>query len=134
MQSQSQNQKPPADARLAFRLPSAVADVWRQQADRAGLSLSDWLRSQIDERQATGIAPPSKRPRKRNYTPADPELVRQVAWIGNNINQIAKWVNSNKSGIESVELLTHLSALSKAVSFLLPQQGAQRRAGGFDAD
>lgn len=115
-------QKPTADARLAFRLPSAVADDWRRQADRAGLSLSDWLRSQIDERQQTGIAPPRTRRTRRNYIPADPELVRQLAWIGNNINQLARWVNTNKSGIEAVELLAHLSALSHSFSSLLPQQ------------
>ena len=76
-------QKPAADARLAFRLPSAVAESWRRQAEAAGLSLS---------------------------------------WMGNNINQIARWVNTNKSGIEAVELLTQLNALSTSFSFLLPRK------------
>ncbi len=125
-------QKPAADARLAFRLPSSVADDWRRQADRAGVSLSDFLRSAVDQRQTTGIASPGKRPARRTWTPADPELVRQVAWIGNNINQIARWVNTNKSGIDAVELLAHLNALSRSFSSLLPRKersDAQRRAG-----
>jgi len=115
-------QKPAADARLAFRLPSAVAESWRRQADAAGLSLSDFVRAAVDERQATGIASPGKRRIRRNYTPADPELVRQLAWMGNNINQIARWVNANKSGIETVELMTQLNALSRSFSFLLPRK------------
>lgn len=35
---------------------------------------------------------------------ADPELVRHVAWIGNNINQIAKHLNSGNSVDNSVLL------------------------------
>ena len=116
---------------LSFRLPSAVAESWRQQADRAGVSLSDFLRSAIDARQQTGIAGPGKRPARRTWTPADPELVRQLAWIGNNINQIAKWVNTNKSGIDAVELLAHLNALRRNFSFLLPSK-AEGRAEGVD--
>jgi len=125
-------QKPTADARLAFRLPSAVADDWRRQADRAGLSVSDFVRAAVDAHQATGIASPGKRRTRRNYTPADPELVRQLAWIGNNINQLARWVNTQKTGIEAVELLAHLNALQRDFLFLLPQQA--KRAGGSDAD
>lgn len=121
MQDQRQ-QKPASDARLAFRLPRAVAEDWRRRAEAAGLSLSDFVRSAVDARQTTGIAPPGKRRRRRNYTPADPELVRQVARIGNNLNQIARWVNIHKSGIEAVELLAHLSALGRAFSSLLPHK------------
>ena len=126
------SQKPNLTARLTFRLPEAVAEEWRQRADRAGLSVSDFVRAAVDAHQATGIASPGKRRTRRNYTPADPELVRQLAWMGNNINQIARWVNTNKTGIEAVELLAHLNALSRSFSFLLPQQA--KRAGGSDAD
>lgn len=35
---------------------------------------------------------------------ADPELVRHVAWIGNNMNQIAKHLNSGNSVDKSVLL------------------------------
>ena len=126
------SQKPNLTARLTFRLPETVAEEWRQRADLAGLSVSDFVRAAVDTHQATGIASPGKRRPRRNYTQADPELVRHVAWIGNNINQLARWVNTNKSGIEAIELLAHINALSSSFSSLLPPQA--KRAEGFNAD
>ena len=113
--------KPANDARLAFRLPSAVADNWRKKAEAAGLSLSDFVRDAIDAKQKTGIASPKRKRQRRNFTPADPALLRQLGWIGNNINQLSRWVGGSKSGVDSVELLTQLNALRRDFScFLLP--------------
>jgi hypothetical protein len=125
-------QKQPMSARLAFRLPPEVAADWRCRAEREGLSLSDFVRRAVDADKVTGIASPGKR-RRRTYTPADPALIRNLAWIGNNINQIARYVNTYKSGIDSVELLVQLNALRRDFSFLLPQQ-AKRAEGLTDAD
>ena len=42
---------------------------------------------------------------------ADPELIRHVAWIGNNINQIAKHLNQgNKVGNETLMTLVKIQA------------------------
>jgi hypothetical protein len=116
----------PLDARLAFRLPQDVAEDWRRRAERAGLSLSDFVRRAVDADQITGIAAPSKRRPRRTYTPADPALIRNLAWIGNNLNQIARWVNTYKSGVDSVELLAHLNALRRDFLSLLPQPQQKR--------
>jgi len=116
------SQKPNLSARLTFRLPETVAEDWRRQADRAGLSLSDFVRAAVDTHQATGIAPPGRRRASRSSTPADPALVRQIAWIGNNLNQVARWANRNNgssTAAEVVQVLVHLSAMSRALDVLL---------------
>lgn len=133
-QPSEQHEHEQRDARLAFRLPPSVADRWRAAARAAGVSLSDWLRAQIDESQRTGIAPPGRRTR-RNYTPADPELLRQLAWIGNNINQLARRANATRA-IDAVSILAELASLRSVLSSLLPSaaaQAAQQRSGEPDA-
>lgn len=119
--------KPNLTARMTFRLPEAVAESWRESAQAAGLSVSDFVRVAVDAHQVTGISGPIKRPKRRAYTPADPELLRHLAMIGNNINQIARRVNAKTGGIDAVELLLELRDIEKRLSFPLPQQ-AQRAA------
>lgn len=106
-------------ARLAFRLPDHIAESWRQQAEESGSSLSDWVRSKVDAAQITGIAAPAKKPKRRNYTPVDPELLRQVAMIGNNLNQIARSVNNQHSGITAIQVLASLSSMRQDLSTLI---------------
>ena len=115
MNMQTAKQPDRRDARLAFRLPLAVADDWRKRADAAGISISDFVRASVDVELATGIAAPAKAPKRRVYTPVDPELLRQLAWIGNNINQLARYVNMSKRDIDAVELLAHLQAISASI-------------------
>lgn len=113
--------------RLGFRLPKDVADDWREQAKNSGKSLSDWIRSKIDANQQTGISTPSAAPKRKNYTPADPDLLRQVAMIGNNLNQIARIANSF-SAIDSINLLSSLSSLRNDLSVLIDKNSGVKNA------
>ena len=119
--------RPSLDARLAFRLPKTVAADWRARAAVAGVSLSDWLRLKVDADQATGVAPPGRRPARRSFVPVDPELLRQLAAIGNNVNQIARRVNSLSSGVDRVELLVELAGIRDEL------RAIRQREGGGDA-
>jgi len=47
-------------------------------------------------------------------TKSDPILLRQIAAIGNNANQIARWANSNPNA-DSVELLAALHDIESAL-------------------
>lgn len=106
-------------ARLAFRLPDDIAKSWRKKAKDSGTSLSDWVRSKVDAAQVTGIASPAKAPKRRHYAPVDPELLRQVALIGNNLNQIARAVNKSEAGITAVKILVSLSSIRQDLSLLI---------------
>ena len=51
------------------------------------------------------------------------ELVRQVARIGNNLNQIARWANTYKSAAEATQVISSLARIESALLAL------DRRAG-----
>lgn len=114
------------DARAAFRLPSDVLKKWHSEAKESGSSLSDFLRRCVDKKYVTGLPTPASVRRKRdtsNY--CDPELIRQLAQIGNNLNQIARVLNqhhrSSKGDVQTNELLTILRCVRKETSELYPK-------------
>ena len=82
--------------------PAELAD-WRAKAAAAGVPLSDLLR------QAMG--------RTRTWTAAaadvERERTQQVARIGNNLNQLARWANCHASAVEAVEVIAHLVAFER---------------------
>jgi len=47
---------------------------------------------------------------------------RRVARVGNNLNQIARWANAHKEGIEAVEVIGHLIAIRRALRALEPAE------------
>jgi len=72
--------------------------VWHDKAISAGLPLSSLIRKKMD-------TPTIGAPRK--VIKHDPALVREIAMIGNNINQIARYFNIEKSsnGLDVIALL-----------------------------
>ena len=48
------------------------------------------------------------------------ERTRQIARIGNNPNQIARWANTYKTATEAVEVIAHLVAIERALAALAP--------------
>ena len=89
--------------------------AWQKKAADHGITISDLLRRGAD--MPTGR--PKVRPIKRKIVELDPVTVRQLAGIGNNINQLAKAVNSY--GFEphdSARLLTYLAAVRKELELL----------------
>lgn len=86
---------------------------WNAKAAKLNMTLADYFRKLADE-EPTGIAPamPLK---NRKFVPVDPELLRQIAWIGNNLNQIAKAVNQgNKTDL--VEQLISIDRRLKEIA------------------
>lgn len=69
--------------------------------------LAEWMRE-----HCLGAKPS----RAAQIPPVDPALLRQLAGIGNNLNQIARSVNSKYSPIESVEVIARLTAIERALN------------------
>ena len=85
----------------------------QQLLDRCGdLALAEWLRT-----LGLGQDVVVKR-RRRRYTPADPKLIHQLAKLGNNVNQIARVVNSHKHSIDKVWLLSALNSVREILQGL----------------
>ena len=48
------------------------------------------------------------------------ERTRELARIGANLNQIARWANTFKANAEAVEIVAHLVAIERALAALAP--------------
>ena len=68
--------------------------------------------------------------RRRRRSTADPALVRELARVGNNLNQLARWANRDKGGVEAVAVLARLVEIERE---LVALRGAAERTGSEDA-
>jgi hypothetical protein len=109
------------DTPLAVRVPLSVAVQWRASAAAAGLSLADWLRHAVDPTQVkvVGRQSPRRRPKLTPTNVGDQALIFEIAKIGNNLNQIARWVNTYRSTVDSVQVLVALSAIERQLGIAL---------------
>ena len=117
------------DAKVSFRLPSEVVARWRTEAVAQGVNLSDLLRLTLAAALAGGEAasavttrrPPPRRRRGEDVrgrrVATDPALLRQLAWIGNNLNQIARVANSN--GVTDARTLIALQRIRLQLDALI---------------
>ena len=106
---------------MTLRLPANTAATWRQHAAAAEQSLSDWIRQRVDGAAAVQTEVRRQRRRLRTLT-ADPELLRQLAAIGNNLNQIARVLNSaGLSPGDHIGLLAELAAIQRELHRLAEQ-------------
>ena len=97
-------------ATVSARVSAAELADWRAKAAAAGVQLSALVREAM-ARTRTWTAPAAEVERERT---------KQVARIGNNLNQIARWVNTHKAAIEAVEVIVHLIAIERALRALAP--------------
>ena len=106
----------------SLRLSPETLLNWRTQAEAANLSLSDWLREKVDASEMTGLPPPSSGYGQSNVLAIDPLLVQQLAQIGNNLNQLARALNTSKKighPIDVAQALTVLVAIEQQISPVL---------------
>ena len=90
---------------VAARVTAAEHAAWKEKAAAAGVSPSVLLR------QAMG--------RTRTWTaPAlavESERIRQIARVGNNLNQLARWANTHKTAAEAVTVIAHLVSFERSL-------------------
>ena len=89
--------------------PAELAD-WRTKAAAAGVSLSALLRQAMAR----------TRPWTAPATEVERERTRELARIGANLNQIARWANTFKANAEAVEIVAHLVAIERTLAALAP--------------
>ena len=90
------------------RVSAAELAAWQAKAASAGVSLSELLR-QAMARTQTWTAPAREVERERT---------RQIARIGSNLNQIARWAHIHLDDLAAVEVLAHLVAIEREVAAL----------------
>ena len=93
---------------VKIRASEAERAAWHEKAASAGLSLSHLVRSAIG--------------RVRPWTVAQADLererVRELARIGNNLNQLARWANTHKGKAEAVEVISQLVVVRRGLDAL----------------
>ena len=99
--------------RLEIRTTAEDKARWQAVAESRGLSLSDLVRSVLDGQRRS--------PRPQQAAPmVDPELLREMARIGNNLNQLAQVANRQEP-VAAAALLVRLIEIDREL-------GALRRA------
>ena len=94
------------------RASEAERAEWDANARSAGLTLSDLVRRSIGRVRTWTVA----------HAEVERERTRELARLGNNLNQIARWANTHKEAIGAVEVIAHLVAIDRTLSALDPAQ------------
>ena len=101
--------------KIEIRCTEGDRAAWKAKADAAGLTLSELVRQSLG--------------RVRTWTAKDRRTARdrvlQLARIGNNLNQIARWANTHKSAADATEVIGALISIER----LLREQGQPSDAG-----
>ena len=92
------------DQLVQLRCTSSERDRWREKAEASGKPLSVFLREALDGAPVR---------RRRRVATADPALLRQIAQVGNNLNQLAKWCNRDKSGVNAMAVIARLIEIDR---------------------
>ena len=120
--SKTRRRSSPREHELTVRLSSDELERVRNIATQAGYSMSEYARSFLLSKATTlEIKAPTIPHRRKSSTTIDPSLIYQLARIGNNLNQLARRVNS--SGMEGyqIQIIAHLITIERTLfSFLLP--------------
>lgn len=97
--------KPPKDTRTAWiklRVTPAEKESITAKATSQGQTVTDFIRQRaLDYRL--------------RQTPLEKERVRQLARIGANLNQLVRWANTYKNHAETMDVLTALLSLERAL-------------------
>jgi hypothetical protein len=95
--------KPERETRTAWiklRVTPAEKEAITAKAEAQGQTVTDFIRQRaLDYRL--------------RQTPLEKERIRQLARIGANLNQLARWVNIHKSRAEAVDVLVTLVRLER---------------------
>ena len=97
--------RPQKDTRTAWiklRVTPAEKEAITAKADAQGQTVTDFIRQRaLDYRL--------------RQTPLEKERVRQLARIGANLNQIARWANIHKTRADALDVLAALVSLEREI-------------------
>jgi hypothetical protein len=94
---------------LRIRMYPEEKELLRLNAGIQGLSVSDYFRQSCLNFHV-------------RKSPMERERLRQLARIGSNLNQIARWANTYARTVEAVEILTALASLEREIGVFLASE------------
>lgn len=112
--------------RLNIRVPKSLRDELVAQANKDDVTLSDLFRSHLTLDAVKPLGVPVKRRRTLQQLGgarrADPALLRNLAAIGSNLNQVARAVNTGAitgDRMQAIEILVVLRAIEREFAVLV---------------
>jgi hypothetical protein len=101
--------RPPRKLASFAKIRCSADDLasWQAKAHAAGLSLSALVRQAVGGASARRI---------RRPVSVDPVLLRQLAAIGNNLNQLARWANREKSAANALPVVARLIEIDRELA------------------
>ena len=115
----SGGRKPPRRSLVQARVSPKELAAWRSKASAAGVSSSALLR-QAMTRAAVWIPAAEDAERRRLWREAERGRTREIARIGNNLNQLARWANRHKASADATRVLERLLDIKRALQALAP--------------
>jgi hypothetical protein len=100
------------DKWVHIKVSESERDSWSRLAEANGTTLADLIRQQLGAADMVHREPVKKRRAKR----VDPAWIRELAKVGNNLNQIARWANTYKSSAEVMAVLRALLSVERQLS------------------
>lgn len=82
---------------------------WFAKAEARGISFSDFARQSMN-----GVVVR----KRRGPRPVDPALLRQLARLGNNLNQLTRWANRDQRYADRLAILAQLVGIERELTAL----------------
>ena len=98
--------------KMTVKVSPDVYAKWKSKAKFLGITLSDMVRQAVDKGEIVG-----RRKCGRRYAPVDPLLIRELASMGNNLNQIARKLNMGTD--PDTNMLESLKEIEKRLKEIL---------------
>ena len=87
---------------VVIRVHPEERDLLKLNAGLHGISVSDYVRQ-----TCLGL--------RLRRTPEEKRRLRELARVGSNLNQIARWANTYKESLEAVEVIAALTSLERQI-------------------
>lgn len=93
-------------AKLQIRIDDGVKEQWLLKAKEQGTTLTELIVTAVDGTKFS----------RRKRINVDPALIRELAKLGNNLNQIAKWANQYKAGANALAVIAELINIDREIA------------------
>lgn len=105
--------KPVRTAAVMVRVLPEERDILRTNAALHGMNMSDYIRQ-----TCLGV--------RLRRTPEEKRRLRELARIGANINQLTRWANTYKRGVDTVAIVSALVSLERQIAMFAAMPGSER--------
>lgn len=93
-------------AKLQIRIDDGVKEQWLLKAKERGTTLTELIVTAVDGTKFS----------RRKRINVDPALIRELAKLGNNLNQIARWANRYKADANALAVIAELINIDREIA------------------